>query len=62
MPAVLLEAGLIINRDEELLLRSPEHRSLITAAVAEAVEKFCAARAPLRRPAAAMQASPAKRP
>ena len=25
MPAVLLEAGLIINRDEETLLSSPEH-------------------------------------
>jgi N-acetylmuramoyl-L-alanine amidase len=58
VPAVLLEAGSIINRDEELLLRSPERRALITASVADAVEKFCAARLPLRRPAAALQANP----
>jgi len=44
MPAVLLEAGSIINRDEELLMASPEHRALITAAVTDAVEAFCAAR------------------
>jgi N-acetylmuramoyl-L-alanine amidase len=41
MPAVLLEAGSIINRDEELLLRSPEHRALIGASVTEAVTAFC---------------------
>jgi len=60
MPAVLLEAGSIINRDEELLLRSPERRALITASVAEAVERFCAARLPLRRPAPASQANAGK--
>ena len=37
MPAVLLEAGSIINRDEELLLATPEHQALISAAVTEAV-------------------------
>ena len=42
MPAVLLEAGSIINRDEELLLDSAEHRSLISAAVTNAAEGFCA--------------------
>jgi N-acetylmuramoyl-L-alanine amidase len=41
MPAVLLEAGLIINRDDELALASPERQTLIAAAVSEAVEKFC---------------------
>jgi N-acetylmuramoyl-L-alanine amidase len=46
MPAVLLEAGLIINREEELLLASPEHRARISAGVTEAVEKFCALRPP----------------
>jgi N-acetylmuramoyl-L-alanine amidase len=46
MPAVLLEAGSIVNRDEELLLGSPEHQSIISAAVVEAVEIFCAARSP----------------
>ena len=44
MPAVLLEAGSIINRDEELLLESPERQSLIGAAVVNAVDTFCATR------------------
>ena len=46
MPAVLLEAGSIINRDEELVMNSPERQSLISAAVTEAVESFCAMRQP----------------
>jgi N-acetylmuramoyl-L-alanine amidase len=46
MPAVLLEAGAIINRDEELLLRTPEHRSLIVVSVTEAVTAFCKLRSP----------------
>jgi N-acetylmuramoyl-L-alanine amidase len=41
MPAVLLEAGSIINRDEELLMTSPDHQALISTAVAVAVETFC---------------------
>ncbi len=49
MPAVLLEAGSIVNRDEELLLESPERQAAIAAAVTGAVEVFCAARAP-RKP------------
>jgi len=44
MPAVLLEAGSIVNRDEELLLASADHRRLIAASVANAVDKFCASR------------------
>ena len=44
MPAVLMEAGSIINRDEELELASPERRALTSAAVAAAVEDFCATR------------------
>jgi N-acetylmuramoyl-L-alanine amidase len=44
MPAVLLEAGSIINRDEEVAMSSPEHRALISAAVTSAVEMFCEAR------------------
>jgi N-acetylmuramoyl-L-alanine amidase len=44
MPAVLLEAGSIINRDEELVMESPERQSLISAAVLDAVDNFCAAR------------------
>ena len=44
MPAVLFEAGSIINRDEELELATPERRALTSAAIAAAVEDFCAAR------------------
>ena len=46
MPAVLLEAGSIVNREEELLLDSPERQALIATAVTDAVEAFCAARSP----------------
>ena len=46
MPAVLLEAGSIINRDEEILMNLPEHRALVGGAVATAVEMFCKARSP----------------
>jgi N-acetylmuramoyl-L-alanine amidase len=44
MPALLLEAGSIVNR-EEIELSTPERRSLTSAAVAAAVANFCAARA-----------------
>ena len=44
MPAVLLEAGSIINRDEEKLMTDPRHQSRISAAVADAVEVFCSLR------------------
>ena len=43
MPAVLLEAGSIANRDEELAMASPERQRLIAAAVVDAVDGFCAA-------------------
>jgi len=43
MPAVLLEAGSIANRDEELEMASPERQQLISAAVVDAVDSFCAA-------------------
>jgi N-acetylmuramoyl-L-alanine amidase len=45
MPALLLEAGSIVNRQEEIELSTPERRSLTSAAVAAAVANFCAARA-----------------
>lgn len=45
MPAVLLEAGSIVDRREELALAGPERRALESAAIAAAVEEFCAARA-----------------
>lgn len=50
MPAVLLEAGSIINRDEELLMGRPEHQAVISAAVVDAVDAFCA-RQGIRKPA-----------
>jgi N-acetylmuramoyl-L-alanine amidase len=43
MPAVLLEAGSIVNRDEELLMASPERQLQISAAVIDAVDAFCVA-------------------
>jgi len=46
MPAVLLEAGSIINREEELRMGSAEHQALTSAAVADAVTAFCKARQP----------------
>ena len=42
MPAVLLEAGMIVNRAEEQALSSPARRATIAKAVAEAVARFCA--------------------
>ena len=44
MPAVLLEAGSIINRQEELELATPERRLMVAEAVTAAVEEFCASR------------------
>jgi N-acetylmuramoyl-L-alanine amidase len=58
MPALLLEAGSIVNRQEELQLGSPERRALTSAAVTAAVEEFCTARA---RPIAAKSVTPPKR-
>jgi N-acetylmuramoyl-L-alanine amidase len=63
MPAVLLEAGSIVNRDEELELGTVERRSLISAAVTAAVADFCAARARAlaKRPPAADAAAQRRR-
>ena len=44
MPAILLEAGSIINRDEELAMSSPARQDMISAAVAGAVKEFCRSR------------------
>ena len=41
MPAVLLEAGSIINRDEELQMASPERQDMTISAVTTAVKQFC---------------------
>ena len=59
MPAVLLEAGSIINRDEELELRGPERRALIAESVVDAVARFCALRS---RPKAVLTALPRAKP
>jgi N-acetylmuramoyl-L-alanine amidase len=48
MPAVLLEGGSIVNREEELAMGSAERRALIAAAVVDAVEGFCATHARAR--------------
>ena len=44
VPAVLLEAGSIINRQEELELATPERRLMVAEAITAAVEEFCATR------------------
>ncbi|MDT3684000.1 MAG: N-acetylmuramoyl-L-alanine amidase [Pseudorhodoplanes sp.] len=44
MPAVLFEAGMIINPDEEAILASEARQRLLAAATKEAVEKFCRSR------------------
>lgn len=44
MPAILLEAGSIVNRDEELLLATADHQLLIATGMVDAVEGFCSAR------------------
>src|ERR1700733_5704803 len=44
MPAVLVEAGSIINRQEQLELATPERRLMVAEAVTGAVEEFCASR------------------
>jgi len=41
---MLLEAGSIVNRDEELVMGTDEHRSVIAGAVTEAVVQFCMAK------------------
>jgi N-acetylmuramoyl-L-alanine amidase len=41
MPAVLLEAGSIINRDEELKMNSSERRNIISSGVTAALKEFC---------------------
>jgi len=56
MPAVLLEAGSIINRDEELRMGKPEQQKLISAGVTDAVASFCKGRQPRTPPVLATPA------
>jgi N-acetylmuramoyl-L-alanine amidase len=44
-PAVLLEAAVIVNRDEELEAAAPARRRLVSAVIVAAVRQMCAARA-----------------
>ena len=44
IPAVLLEAGSIISRDEELKMISPERQDIIAGGVTAAVKEFCDSR------------------
>ena len=67
MPAVLLEAGSIINRQEELELATPERRLIVAEAVTAAVEEFCASRGqavagrpPASKPASVAITAPSK--
>jgi N-acetylmuramoyl-L-alanine amidase len=41
MPAVLLEAGSIVNRDEELKMASSERQDVVAGAVVAATRQFC---------------------
>jgi len=49
MPAVLFEAGSIINREEELVMNSAERFDLISASLRAAVKTFCNLSAPILR-------------
>lgn len=42
MPAVLFEAGVILNREEELLLASSKHQDVLIDGILAAVDRFCA--------------------
>ena len=59
MPAVLLEAGSIINRDEELAMGTPERQGQISAAVLDAIDRFCALRRPVKPAQVARHPAPA---
>ena len=43
MPAVLLECGVIVNRDEEKNLNDPNYRSHLTEAISDAIESLAGA-------------------
>jgi N-acetylmuramoyl-L-alanine amidase len=49
-PAVLFEAGLIINRKDELVLASPERRALLAKAITAAADAYCKAQQPRAPP------------
>jgi N-acetylmuramoyl-L-alanine amidase len=41
MPAVLLEGGVIVNREEELLVSTAAYQTLIASVVVESIKAFC---------------------
>jgi len=41
VPAVLVEAGIIVNRADEITLEQPEHRALFAEALVAAAKQFC---------------------
>lgn len=53
MPAVLLEAGLIVNRGDERRLARRDRQDLVAGAVVRAVRAFCAGEPPAARDAPA---------
>lgn len=57
MPAVLFEAGLIINRKDELVLASPERRTLLAKAITGAVADYCKMQPREKQPALAAKKS-----
>jgi N-acetylmuramoyl-L-alanine amidase len=67
MPAVLLEAGSIVNRQEELELATPERRKIVAEPVTAAAEDFCArkgqayANRPAASPAGLIVTAPSQR-
>jgi N-acetylmuramoyl-L-alanine amidase len=50
MPAVLFEAGSIINREEELQMNSAERLDLISTSLTAAVKMFCNLSSPILHP------------
>ena len=52
MPAALLEAGSIINRDEELKMASAERQDMTVKAVTTAMKQFCGVAPPQTQPEA----------
>lgn len=42
IPSVLVEMGFLSNREDEALLRRPDHRRVVAAAMARAIEAWCA--------------------
>lgn len=43
-PSILFEAGVIVNRDEELMLSSPAYQKSIASAFVAAMNQYCSAR------------------